>query len=63
MEFRTPLLALSSVLVSLAAEAGGFSTQFTLPHPKVCAEFNCVIDDASRQHGVRSDLIRAIIQT
>ena len=86
MEFRTPFkilgkrhrvaVAFSSAFLSLAAEAGVSSTQFAVPHPKVCAElalagsalpptadFNRVIDDASRQHGVRRDLIRAIIQT
>ncbi len=73
---RGVAVALLFAFLSLAAEAGVSSTPFSLPHPKpgvdsavaasappVTADLDRVIDEASRRHGVRRDLIRAIIQT
>lgn len=73
---RGVAVALLSAFLSLAADASVSSTPFPPPHPKVGAEFavaasalpvttgfDRLIEDASRLHGVRRDLIRAIIQT
>lgn len=75
---RAIAVALSSAVLSLAAEAGvpplpsttlraksalGSLVTSSLPSEPASLDLNRVIDDAAREHGVSRHLIRAIIET